>query len=153
MAGTFQIVVIFFHSSEDESCTVSGGVRGKCNADLSSEDEFEKEMDSEAMATLRLMVSPTAAAQAAKGHVIRATPSVSGTTTSKRQRGEANRDLARARQQRSSTDQQRKMVRFSEDVKTDDMEEGTNTGLIGLIIKFGRVGGANLDPPCCSIHV
>lgn len=116
---------------------MGGGVRGKRDADLSSEDEFEKAMDSEAMATLRLMVSPTAAAQAAKGHVIRATPDVSGTTTNKPQTGKTSKALARARQRRSSTEQQRKMVRFSGDVKTDDMEEGTRTGLIKSFI-FGR---------------
>ena len=105
------------------------GIHGKRDADLSSEDEFEKEMDSEAMATLRLMVSPTAAAQAAKGHVTRATPTACGSTTSKAQTGKSSRALARARQRRSSSEQQRKMVRFSGDVKTDDvMEEGASTG-------------------------
>ena len=123
--------MIFFHSSEDEACTVSSRIRGKQAADLSSEDEFEKEMDSEAMATLRLMVSPTAAAQAAKGHVTRATPTGSGSATNKPQTGRSSRALARARQRRSSAEQQRKTVRFSGDVKTDDvMEEGASTGLI-----------------------
>ena len=122
------MIVIFFHSSEDEGCTVSSGTRGKQDADLSSEDEFEKEMNSEAMATLQLMLSPTAAAQAAKGHVTRATPT---TSANKPQTGKSSRALARARQRRSSTEQPRKTVRFSEDVKTDDgMEEGTSTGLI-----------------------
>lgn len=107
---------------------MSGGARGKQDADLSSEDEFEKEMNSEAMATLRLMLSPTAAAQAAKGHVIRATPT---TSANKPQTGKSSRALARARQRRSSAEQPKKTVRFSEDLKTDDgMEEGTSTGLI-----------------------
>ena len=122
------MIVIFFHSSEDEGCTVSSGTRGKQDADLSSEDEFEKEMNSEAMATLRLMLSPTAAAQAAKGHVTRATPTT--TSANKPQTGKSSRALARARQRRSSAEQPKKAVRFSEDVKTDDaMDEGTSTGL------------------------
>lgn len=118
--------IIFLHSSEDEGCTVSSGTRGKRDADLSSEDEFEKEMNSEAMATLQLMLSPTAAAQAAKGHVTRATPI---TSANKPRTGKSSRALAKARQRRSSTEQQKKTVRFSGDVKTDDiMEEGTSTG-------------------------
>ena len=76
------------------------------------------------------MVSPTAAAQAAKGHVTRTTSTIACTTTDKpltaKTRAQAR---ARARQRRSSAEQKRKMVRFSADTKTEDMEEGTSTGL------------------------
>ena len=142
---------------------MSSGIRGKRDADLSSEDEFEKEMDSEAMATLRLMVSPTAAAQAAKGHVARATPTASGSATDKPQTGRSSRALARARQRRSSTEQQRKTVRFSGDVKTEDvMEEGASTGLISIfdlikklsILLLVKGGGAkNHCDWTCWIHL
>lgn len=118
---------------------MSSGAHGKRIANLSSEDEFEKEMDSEAMATLQLMVSPTAAAQAARGHMTKATPTASdSTTTSKPRTGKTSRVLARARQRRSSAEQQqqRKTVRFSGDVKTDDvMEEGASTGSISMFDK------------------
>lgn len=132
--GSSDKFIIFFHSSEDEGCTVSSGTRGKRDAHLSSEDEFEKEMNSEAMVTLQLMLSPTAAAQAAKGHVTRATPTTSDGATNKPQTGKTNRARARARQRRSSADQRKKMVRFSGDVKTDDvMEEGASAGLLSDI--------------------
>ena len=95
-------------------------------------------MDSEAMATLRLMLSPTAAAVAAKGHVTRTTPTsiASDSTTSKPQTGNTSRALARARQRRKSAEQQKKTVRFSKDVQTVDvMEEEASTDA-GLISRF-----------------
>lgn len=119
---------------------MSSRLRGKQDADLSSEDEFEKEMDSEAMATLRLMLSPTAAAVAAKGHVTRTTPTniaSDSATTSKPQTGNTSRALARARQRRKSAEQQKKTVRFSKDVQTVDvMEEEASTDAGLLISRF-----------------
>ena len=120
----------FLYSSEDEGCTVngSGRVSEKQDADLSGEDEFEKEMDSEAIATLRLMVSPTAAAQAAKSHVTRATPlAIDKPLTAK-----PSRALAKARQRRGSNEQQRKTVTFAADANTEDMDNGPRAGLILL---------------------
>ena len=51
------LILLFSCSSEDEGCSRQQQAH---NLHESSEDEFEKEMDSEIMSTLELMVSPTA---------------------------------------------------------------------------------------------
>lgn len=115
---TYSIIALLFHSSGDDGCcynrdsSITCGASKQCSADLSSEDEFEKVMDSEALATLKLMVSPTAAAEASKSHTIRsfaAGPSDSNSATGRKTKAQ----IGRVRQRKRSSDQ-RKTVRFAE---------------------------------------
>ena len=70
-------------------------------------------MDSEALATLKLMVSPTAAAQAAKGHMTGHSVDRGGLAPGK---VKAKTQTGRVRQQKHSgrRGEQRKMVRFAD---------------------------------------
>ena len=114
---TYSIIALLFHSSGDEgsgynrNSSIACGAGKQCSADLSSEDEFEKEMDSEALATLKLMVSPTAAAEASKSHTIRPFPA--GTADNIATRRKTKAQTRRVRQRKHSGDQ-RKTVRFAE---------------------------------------
>lgn len=102
---------------------------------MSSEDEFEKEMDSEALATLKLMVSPTAAAEAVRGHVTRTTSTSSGgggrddTVVVTRDGKKKARASGRVSRRRRGSTEQGKTVRFALESKTEDeLSGGGRTG-------------------------
>ena len=118
-------------SSDDEGCHLSSACGTTINdipwnEDPSSEEEFEKEVDSEALATLEQIVSPTAAvAEPLGGHM---TSDVSSSNVES-EAWSSRQQQSRRRRRRSSGAEQKKVVRFSNSVD-DRGKEGPNEGLL-----------------------